>query len=73
MRATCGTSFSSRRNGDLDFDSDIDAVAVLAADQGRERFLTLHAVLRDGDQLTDVSARLIGDRIEVHGRRLSMA
>ena len=53
-------------DGDLDFDSDIDAVAVLAADQGRERFLTLHAVLRDGDQLRDVSARLIGDRIEVH-------
>ena len=53
-------------DGDLDFDSDIDAVAVLAADQGRERFLTLHAVLRDGDQLQDVSARLIGDRIEVH-------
>ena len=53
-------------DGDLDFDSDIDAVAVLAADHGRERFLTLHAVLRDGDQLQDVSARLIGDRIEVH-------
>ncbi|MYC87448.1 MAG: META domain-containing protein [Gemmatimonadales bacterium] len=53
-------------DGDLDFDSDIDAVAVLAADQGRERFLTLHALLRDGDQLRDVSARLIGDRIEVH-------
>ena len=52
--------------GDLDFDSDIDAVAVLSADHGRERFLTLHAVLRDGDQLQDVSARLIGDRIEVH-------
>lgn len=52
--------------GDLDFDSDIDAVAVLAADRGRERFLTLHAVLRDGDEIRDVSARLIGDRIEVH-------
>ena len=53
-------------DGDLDFDSDIDAVAVLAADRGRERFLTLHAVLRDGDEIRDVSARLIGDRIEVH-------
>ncbi|WP_419857304.1 META domain-containing protein [Candidatus Palauibacter irciniicola] len=53
-------------DGDLDFDSDIDAVAVLAADHGRERFLTLHAVLRDGDEMRDVSARLIGDRIEVH-------
>ncbi len=52
-------------DGDLDFDSDIDAVAVLAADRGRERFLTLHAVLRDGDEIRDVSARLIGDRIEV--------
>lgn len=52
-------------DGDLDFDEDIDAVAVLAADHGRERFLTLHAVLRDGDQVRDVSARLIGDRIEV--------
>lgn len=53
-------------DGDLDFDSDIDAVVVLAADRGRERFLTLHAVLRDGDEIRDVSARLIGDRIEVH-------
>lgn len=53
-------------DGDLDFDSDIDAVAVLAADRGRERFLTLHAVVRDGDEIRDVSARLIGDRIEVH-------
>ncbi len=53
-------------DGDLDFDSDIDAIAVLAADRGRERFLTLHAVLRDGDEIRDVSARLIGDRIEVH-------
>ena len=53
-------------DGDLDFDSDIDAVAVLAADRGRERFLTLHAVLRDGNEIRDVSARLIGDRIEVH-------
>lgn len=52
--------------GDLDFDSDVDAVAVLAADQGRERSVTLHAVLRDGGGLRDVSARLIGDRIEVH-------
>lgn len=52
-------------DGDLDFDSDIDAVAVLAADRGRERFLTLHAVLRDGDEIRDVSARLIGDRIDV--------
>lgn len=52
--------------GDLDFDSDIDAVAVLVADQGRERFVTLHAVLRDGGRLRDVSARLIGDRMEVH-------
>ncbi len=52
-------------DGDLDFDSDVDAIAVLAADHGRERFLTLHAVLRDGDQLRDVSARLIGDRIDV--------
>lgn len=52
--------------GDLDFDSDIDAVAVLAADQGRERFVTLHAVLRDGGRLRDVSARLIGDLMEVH-------
>ena len=52
-------------DGDLDFDSDVDAVAVLAADHGRERFLTLHAVLRDGDRLQDVSARLIGDRIDV--------
>lgn len=55
-----------KADGDLDFDSDIDAVAVLAADRGRERFLTLHAVLRDGDEIRDVSARLIGDRIEVH-------
>ena len=53
-------------DGDLDFDSDIDAVAVLAANRGMERFLTLHAVLRDGDETQDVSARLIGDRIEVH-------
>jgi len=53
-------------SGDLDFDSDIDAVAVLAADRGRERFLTLHAVLTDGNEMRDVSARLIGDRIEVH-------
>ena len=52
--------------GDLDFDSDTDAVAVLAADHGWERSVTLHAVLRDGGQLRDVSARLIGDRIEVH-------
>jgi len=52
-------------DGDLDFDSDVDAIAVLAADHGRERFLTLHAVLRDGDRLRDVSARLIGDRIDV--------
>ncbi len=53
-------------DGDLDFDSDIDAVAVLAANRGRERFLTLHAVLRDDEEIRDVSARLIGDRIEVH-------
>lgn len=52
--------------GDLDFDSDADAAAVLVADQGRERFLTVHALLRDGDEIADVSARLIGDRIEVH-------
>ncbi|MDE2661950.1 MAG: META domain-containing protein [Gemmatimonadota bacterium] len=53
-------------DGDLDFDSDVDAVAVLSADHGRERFLTLHAVLSDGEEMRDVSARLIGDRIEVH-------
>lgn len=53
-------------DGDLDFDSNIDAVAVLAADHGQERFLTVHALLREGDRLQDVSARLVGDRIEVH-------
>lgn len=57
--------------GDLDFDSEPDAAAVLVADQGRERFLTLHALLRDGEEAVDVSARLIGDRIEVH--RLEIA
>ena len=52
--------------GDLDFDSEADAAAVLVAEQGRERFLTLHALLRDGGEAADVSARLIGDRIEAH-------
>ncbi|WP_419949955.1 META domain-containing protein [Candidatus Palauibacter sp.] len=57
--------------GDLDFDSEPDAAAVLVADQGRERFLTLHALLREEEAARDVSARLIGDRIEVH--RLTIA
>ena len=57
--------------GDLDFDSDADAAAVLVADHGRERFLTVHALLRDGAEPVDVSARLIGDRIEVHRLEIS--
>ena len=52
--------------GDLDFDSEADAAAVLVSEQGRERFLTLHAILREGGEAVDVSARLMGDRIEVH-------
>ena len=52
--------------GDLDFDSEPDAAAVLVEAQGQERFLTLHALLREGDDVTDVSARLLGDRIEAH-------
>ncbi|WP_420636592.1 META domain-containing protein [Candidatus Palauibacter sp.] len=56
--------------GDLDFNSGTDAAAVLVAEQGRERFLTLHALLRDGEEAVDVSARLIGDRIEV--RRMAI-
>lgn len=56
--------------GDLDFTSGTDAAAVLVAARGRERFLTLHALLRDGGEPVDVSARLIGDRIEV--RRMAI-
>ncbi len=57
--------------GDLDLDSETDAAAVLIADQGRERFLTLHALLSDGTGTVDVSARLLGDRIEVHRMDIS--
>lgn len=57
--------------GDLDLDSETDAAAVLIADQGRERFLTLHALLSDGTETVDVSARLLGDRIEVHRMDIS--
>ncbi len=57
--------------GDLDFDTEPDAAAVLVADQGREQFVILHALLAEGGQLLDASARLIGDRIEV--RRLAIS
>ena len=57
--------------GDLDFDSETDAAALLVAEEGRARFLTLHALLRDGRRVEDVSARLIGDRVEV--RRMTIA
>ena len=57
--------------GDLDFDSETDAAALLVAEEGRARLLTLHALLRDGRTVEDVSARLIGDRVEV--RRMTIA
>ena len=53
--------------GDLDLDGETDAAAVLVAAQGRERMFTLHALLSEDGGAEDVSARLIGDRIEVRG------
>lgn len=53
--------------GDLDFDGETDAAAVLVAAEGRERLFTLHALLPKDGAAEDVSARLIGDRIEVRG------
>ena len=53
--------------GDLDFDGETDAAAVLVAAEGRERLFTLHALLPEDGAAEDVSARLIGDRIEVRG------
>jgi len=51
--------------GDLDLDDEIDAAAIVVEKRGQNHFLHLHAVLRDGDAATDVSARMIGDRLGV--------
>lgn len=53
--------------GDFDGDDDTDAAVVLVETSGRAELFRLHALLRDGDRLEDVAARLVGDRIEVRG------
>lgn len=61
---------ASAAEGDLDLDGETDAVAILTEDDGVSRYLHLHAFLSDGRVAEDVSARLVGDRVEV--RRLSI-
>lgn len=56
--------------GDLDFDGEPDAAAVVAEASSQDVLLHLHALLSDGEQTQDVSARLLGDRLEI--RRLSI-
>lgn len=51
--------------GDLDFDGEVDAAAVLAEFRGDAVILRLHAMLSDGEIVEDVSARLVGDRIRL--------
>lgn len=63
-------SLASVAEGDLDLDGETDAVAILAEDDGISHYLYLHAFLSDGRVAEDVSARLVGDRVEV--RRLSI-
>ncbi len=57
-------------DGDVDFDGEPDAAAILVEARGSARFLRLHALLGAGDRAEDVSARLIGDRLGV--QRLSI-
>ena len=56
--------------GDVDFDGESDAAAILIEARGNARILRLHALLGGGGHAEDVSARLIGDRLGV--RRLSI-
>lgn len=56
--------------GDVDFDGESDAAAILVERRGDARILRLHALLGGGEHAEDVSARLIGDRLGV--QRLSI-
>jgi hypothetical protein len=64
-------SFESSVEGDLDGDGVEDAAVILVERSvGAGTFYRLHALSSDGDEVRDVSSRLLGDRIRVQALRI---